>query len=117
MCYARQPIDHFTVVCLVAWPLNEIETGVDLASQLFSCGIIIVSKKGDTSIKRRSTPASLSFKDQATKHTTVKIMVYSFLFNTPWKILTGEQGWCSGESTPLPPMWTGFDSELGTYVG
>ena len=31
---ARQPIDHFTVVCLVAWPLNEIETSVDLASQL-----------------------------------------------------------------------------------
>ena len=24
------PIDHFTVVCLVAWPLNESEAGVDL---------------------------------------------------------------------------------------
>ena len=23
-------IDHFTVLCLVAWPLNESETGVDL---------------------------------------------------------------------------------------
>ena len=23
-------IDHFTVVCLVAWPLNENEAGVDL---------------------------------------------------------------------------------------
>ena len=23
-------IDHFTDVCLVAWPLNESETGVDL---------------------------------------------------------------------------------------
>ena len=23
-------IDHFTVVCLVAWPLNESEAGVDL---------------------------------------------------------------------------------------
>ena len=23
-------IDHFTVVCFVAWPLNESETGVDL---------------------------------------------------------------------------------------
>ena len=22
----------------------------------------------------------------------------------------GEQGWCSGESTRLPPMWPGFDS-------
>ena len=24
-------MDHFTVVCLVAWPLNENEAGVDLA--------------------------------------------------------------------------------------
>ena len=24
--------------------------------------------------------------------------------------LIGEQGWCSGESTRLPPMWPGFDS-------
>jgi len=24
-------IDHFTVLCLVAWPLNESETGSDLA--------------------------------------------------------------------------------------
>ena len=23
-------IDHFTVVCLVAWPLNESEAGVDI---------------------------------------------------------------------------------------
>ena len=23
-------IDHFTVMCLVAWPFNESETGVDL---------------------------------------------------------------------------------------
>ena len=32
-------IDHFTVVCLVTWPLNDSEAGVDLAlieiSQLF----------------------------------------------------------------------------------
>ena len=25
------PIDHFAVACLVAWPLNENEAGVDLA--------------------------------------------------------------------------------------
>ena len=25
------PIDHFTVVCLVAWPLNEGEAGGDFA--------------------------------------------------------------------------------------
>ena len=24
-------IDHFTVVCSVTWPLNESESGVDLA--------------------------------------------------------------------------------------
>ena len=34
-------IDHFTVSCLVAWPLNESEAGGDLVlietSQLFSC--------------------------------------------------------------------------------
>ena len=34
-------IDHFTVVCLVAWPLNESEAGGDLilieTSLLFLC--------------------------------------------------------------------------------
>ena len=34
-------IDHFTVTCLVAWPLNESEAGGDLVlietSLLFSC--------------------------------------------------------------------------------
>ena len=34
-------IDHFTVSCLVAWPLNEREAGGDLVlietSLLFSC--------------------------------------------------------------------------------
>ena len=34
-------IDHFTVVCLVAWPLNEGEAGGDLVlietSLLFLC--------------------------------------------------------------------------------
>ena len=28
---ANSPIDHFTVVCFVAWPLNEGEAGGDLA--------------------------------------------------------------------------------------
>ena len=36
-----RPIDHFTVSCLVAWPLNESEAGGDLVlietSLLFSC--------------------------------------------------------------------------------
>ena len=25
-------------------------------------------------------------------------------------LFTGEQGWCSGESSRLPPMWPGFDT-------
>ena len=28
------------------------------------------------------------------------------------QMMTGEQGWCSGESTRLPPMWPGFDSPI-----
>ena len=43
------PIDHFTVVCLVAWPLNESETGVDLVlietSLLFICKFILISMR------------------------------------------------------------------------
>ena len=35
------PLDHITVVCLVAWPLNENEAGVDIdlveTSLLFLC--------------------------------------------------------------------------------
>ena len=29
--YCNKLIDHCTVGCLVAWPLNESEAGVDLA--------------------------------------------------------------------------------------
>ena len=40
-------IDHFTVVCLVAWPLNESEAGVDLVlietSLLFICKFLLIS--------------------------------------------------------------------------
>jgi len=38
--FLKPLIDHFTVVCLVAWPLNESETGVDLVlieTMLFLC--------------------------------------------------------------------------------
>ena len=71
-------------MCLVAWPLNESETGVDLAlietSLLFFTNDAVLmlirrnlhNKSSEVSIKTRSTPASLSFKGQATKHTTVK---------------------------------------------
>ena len=27
-----EPIDHFTIVCLVTWSLNESEAGLDVAS-------------------------------------------------------------------------------------
>ena len=28
----------------------------------------------------------------------------------------GEQRWCSGESTRLPPIWPGFDSRLQCHM-
>ena len=38
---------YFTVVCLVAWPLNESEAGVDLVlietSLLFLCKFLLIS--------------------------------------------------------------------------
>ena len=42
-------IDHFTVVCLVAWPLNESEDGVDLVyietSLLLFCKFLLISMR------------------------------------------------------------------------
>ena len=42
-------IDHFTVVCLVAWPLNESEAGVDLVLietlLLFICKFLQISMR------------------------------------------------------------------------
>ena len=42
-------IDHFTVLCLVAWPLNESEAGVDLVlietSLLFICKFLLISTR------------------------------------------------------------------------
>ena len=28
----------------------------------------------------------------------------------------GQQGWCSGESARLPPMWPGFDSRMRCHM-
>ena len=40
-------IVHFTVVCLVTWPMNESEAGVDLVlieiSLLFLCKFLLIS--------------------------------------------------------------------------
>ena len=67
-------IDHFTVVSLVAWPLNESEAGDDFAlietSLLFYVNdavLMLISrnlhnKRSEVSIITRSPPASLSFK-------------------------------------------------------
>ena len=45
----RVLIDHFTVVCLVAWPLNESEAGVDLVlietSLLLLCKFLLISMR------------------------------------------------------------------------
>ena len=42
-------IDHFTVVCLVAWPLHESEAGVDLVlietSLLLLCKFLLISMR------------------------------------------------------------------------
>ena len=44
----HKPIDHFTVVGLVAWPLNESEDGIDLVLietlLLFFCKFPLISK-------------------------------------------------------------------------
>ena len=75
-------IDHFTVVCLDAWPLNETEARVDLVyiktSLLSSCKFVLISMRTASLTQENhggsyQTPASLSFKGQATKLTTVKI--------------------------------------------
>ena len=46
---AKALIDHFTVLCLVAWPLNESEAGVDLVlietSLLFLCKFLLISMR------------------------------------------------------------------------
>ena len=68
-------IDHFTVICLVAWPLNESEVGVDVVlmeppcfSYVNDAILMLISsnwnkKSSEVSIKTRSPPAS--FKGQA----------------------------------------------------
>ena len=42
-------IDHFTVVCLVSWPLNENEAGVEFTlmetSLLFLCKLLLISTR------------------------------------------------------------------------
>ena len=85
-------IDHFTVVCIVSWPSNESEPGVDLlsieTSVLFLNDAVLLllsrnlhKKRSKVSNKTRSTTASLPFKGLATEQTTVK-MVYRKMVGT-----------------------------------
>ena len=43
----HETTDHFTVVCLVTWPMNESEAAVDLvlieSSLLFLCKFLLIS--------------------------------------------------------------------------
>ena len=70
-------------MCLVAWPLNLSEAGVDLVSMetyvfCFNNAVLMLIRRNlhkkisEVSVKTKSTPASLPFKGQATKHTTAK---------------------------------------------
>ena len=76
----QKGIDHFTVACLVAWPLNESEALIEKSpclSHLDDVILMLISrnlpkKSSEVSINTRSPLASFSFKYQATKTTTVK---------------------------------------------
>ena len=80
------PIIHFTVMCLVTWPVNESEAGVDFAlietSLPFLCKLLLISMTTTTTSLTLEKERGLyhikgntsltSFKGQVTKHTTVK---------------------------------------------
>ena len=70
-------IVHFTVVCLVAKPLNRNEAKGDLVMiqtlLLFKCKLLCnYTNKILVSVTTWSTSASLQIKGLATKYTTVK---------------------------------------------
>ena len=77
-------IDHFTVVCLVTWPLDGSEARVDLVlietSLLLLCKtscsdfnkVHLHDKSREVCIKTRSTLASLPSTGQVAEQTTVK---------------------------------------------
>ena len=78
-------MDHFTVACLVAWPLNKSEAEGDLVLKppCFSYvndadPMLIISnlhkESSVVTIKTRSPLASFSFKGLATRHATVKLV-------------------------------------------
>ena len=81
--------DLFTVTCLVIWPLNESEAGIDLyRSYINDVALMLINwnlrkKSSEISTKTRSVPASLSFIGQVTEHIIVKaIMNESYILKT-----------------------------------
>ena len=74
-------IVHFTVVYLVAKPLNRSKAKVDLVMKtllLFKCKLLCYhANKILVSITTRSPSASLQIKSLATKYTTVKWLIKS----------------------------------------
>ena len=78
-------------MCLVAWPLNESETGTDIAlietsllsyvnhAVLMLIGGNLHKKSNEVYTKTRSPPVSFSFKGQATKYTTAKRSIINIL--------------------------------------
>ena len=78
---------HFLVVCLVVWPLNKSEAGVELVKpNCFSHTILVgILIRKAVQFHKVDSSASLSFKGQATKHTTVNgllapVAIYSWRF-------------------------------------
>ena len=83
-CMTQGPMDHFTVVCSVAWPLDGTDARVGLVliqtSLLLSCKctwlaseqLVLHNKSSEVCIKTRSTLGLLSSKGQVTEQTTVK---------------------------------------------
>ena len=62
-------------------------------------------KSSEVSIKTRSTPASLSFKGQATKHTTIK-----------WSMIKGLDFLCKGKQSMIQRAFTPYISlKANTY--
>ena len=83
----EQLIDHFTDVCWVAWSWKETESEKPTCFSYANEAVLTLisrnlqRKSKGVSITTRSSPASLSFKDQATKHTTVKWFIELSNFN------------------------------------
>ena len=87
--YLPWAIDHFTVVCLVTWPLDGSEARVDLVliqtSLLLLCKtscsdvnkVHLHDKSREVCIKTRSTLASLPSTGQVAEQTTVKWSILS----------------------------------------